>query len=213
MKQEQLNQHLDDAIDDEDLAAIRQWSECGAEVNVGKRRSRFAPLDRACAHGGSTGMEMIQHLLEHGANVNYDGFGEGTPLTFAAGNGDIERLRLFLKAGAGVNVAPEQDGQTALHLAVRRNQVEAVKLLLGAGADVDKPARVDAPTESSIVPRVWGETALHFAAGWGGQEVIELLLAAGADSAIQTANGETPLAYAKRHERPVEIIRLLTDTP
>ena len=45
------------------------------------------------------------------------------PLIDAAKNNDIEALRLHLKQGVLVN-APEADGSTALHWAVRKNNVE-----------------------------------------------------------------------------------------
>src|SRR5690606_16894885 len=71
-------------------------------------------------------------------------------------------------AGAGAAMAMDVDGTTPLHWAVYRNDLEAVKRLLKAGADAR--ARND-----------YGATPLSEAAVTGNVEVIRRLLDAGAD--------------------------------
>ena len=87
-------------------------------------------------------------------------------------------------------------------------RLEVAKFLIESGANVNVRAKIDAPT-SDDPPKVWGETPLHFAAGYGSAQMVRLLINAGADKRIETAKGETPLAYAQRHKRPKEIHQLL----
>lgn len=74
---------------------------------------------------------------------------------------------------------------TALHCAAFCAQESAVRFLLGAGADVNRP-------------NSYGRTALHVAVGCspildGHHDVIKLLLEAGADINAQDDNGRTAL--------------------
>ena len=88
--------------------------------------------------------------------------------------------------------APMQPGDhdrvrndTPLIRAARRGQASAVRVLLAAGAAVDRAIK--------------GKTPLHIAASWGHAEVVSLLLATGA--AVDQAaadNGWTPLLIAAR---------------
>src|SRR5262245_3362287 len=58
------------------------------------------------------------------------------PLSHAANSGDKGTLRSLLQQGANVN-ATEGDGSTALHWASYRDDLEAVDLLIRAGAKVN----------------------------------------------------------------------------
>jgi ankyrin repeat protein len=70
-------------------------------------------------------------------------------------------VRLLLEHRADVN-APDQSGETALHLAARGGHEAVVRLLLEYRADVN------APDQS-------GGTALHLAARGGHEAVVRLL--------------------------------------
>ena len=86
---------------------------------------------------------------------------------------------------ANVNAA-QADGTTALHWAAHWNDLDAVKLLLGAGADAKAANR-------------YGATPLSEAAALGNAAMIEALLKAGADpKTLTTADGETVLMTAAR---------------
>jgi len=91
-------------------------------------------------------------------------------------------------------------GATPLHWAVRRaavaGSVEAVGLLLNAGASVDA---ADAS----------GETPLHKAAANGDAEVCERLLEAGAALEARSRAGETPLRRAAQAGQVVTCMVLL----
>lgn len=76
----------------------------------------------------------------------------------------IDVVRVLLAAGADINAQPA-DKMTALHFAVRKNDLALAALLLEHGADVSaKESR--------------GRTPLQLAEGRGDEKMVELLLSA-----------------------------------
>ena len=61
-----------------------------------------------------------------------------TDTMLAAGDGDVDRLRCLLDAGADADEPSDHDGWTALMFAADEGCTDCVKALLDAGADVDK---------------------------------------------------------------------------
>jgi uncharacterized protein len=115
----------------------------------------------------------------------------------AAMNKNISSVRSLLQRKADVN-APQVDGATALHWAVRLDDLEMADLLIGAGADVKAANR-------------FGVTPLSLACINGNGAMIEKLLKAGADpNAALSELGETPIMMAARTGN-VEAVRVLLD--
>ena len=81
--------------------------------------------------------------------------------------------------------APEADGATLLHWAVRWDDPESVDLLLGAGADAD-------------AANAYGVTPLSLACINRSAPLVSRLLAAGADPNAATSMGETTLMTCAR---------------
>ncbi len=98
-----------------------------------------------------------------------------------------------LKALTGVN-AKDRRGSTPLMYAALVGSVDAMKLLLAAGADVNARNAVDA-------------TALM----WSVQDIakVRLLLDAGADVNARSKKGRTPLLIAAFNFGSIDVVRLL----
>lgn len=114
---------------------------------------------------------------------------DGTRVADAAMNGDGAQVRALLTSGEDVNAA-QGDGMTALHWAARRGDLDVVKMLLAAGANV------------RATTRLGNYTPLLMASQTGHAAVIEALAAAGADAKAPTASGVTPLMLAAASGQP-----------
>ena len=100
----------------------------------------------------------------------------------AAGEGDAERVRSLLGAGADPNAALES-GETALIRAASKGHLGVVQLLLAAGADPN-------------AEREDGFTALGVAVFFGYADIVRALLAGGADPAAKGRLGTTAEKWA-----------------
>jgi ankyrin repeat protein len=116
----------------------------------------------------------------------------------AAEHRNREAIRLLLRQKADVNVA-QVDGTTALHWAVRLDDLDMVDLLLRAGAKVTAVNRD-------------GATPLQLAALNGSAAMIEKLVKAGADpNAPLSSSGDTALMLAAR-TGTTDAIKVLVET-
>jgi ankyrin repeat protein len=142
-----------------------------------------------------------------------------TPLKEAAARNDVAALRQLLKDGH----AADEDGDswTALIWASRSGSIEAINLLLDAGADVNRPGSTgddwDAtPLQHAILARQPGAVRalldrgadldlgagrgslapVFLAAGDTDPAILKLLLAHGADPTVEDEKGATPLSRA-----------------
>ena len=135
-----------------EAARLRELIAEGADVNqVLGTSGGETPLIRAVA---ADDLHMVRLLLELGADVDL-ACKEGkswTPLMYAHDNPEL--LRELLAAGAKVNARSSSDwslgpfggmalrpgGETALHLAAATGNVDSVRTLLRAGAEVEAKA-------------------------------------------------------------------------
>jgi len=109
---------------------------------------------------------------------------------------DPEAVRSLLKQKVDVN-APQPDGTTALHWAVRKDDLETADLLIRAGANVKAANR-------------FGATPLSLAATNGNAAMIEKLLKAGEDAnAVVSESGDRILMLAARTGKPDAVAMLL----
>ena len=171
------------------------------------------PLDYAAASGE---LKIAELLLDRGAPVvDYDLSPIKVPLHYAIQKGSIPFVELLLKAGALPNTALGWRGESPtadppLHMAIRGDHREIVKLLLAYKADLKNRD-------------TYSQMPLHCAAVLGKAEFVELLLQAGADVKATTirfdlpcGSGEeetpqynTPLHFAAASGNPATIKALL----
>lgn len=127
---------------------------------------------------------LRERLLDDAAATaafSTDGF---TALHFAAFFGKAEAARLLLEHGARVDVYTRNPfANQPLHAAAAGRHLEACRILLAAGADVNATQH-------------GGFTPLHEAAQHGDVEMTELFLSAGADPSLTADAGETAAEVA-----------------
>ena len=92
---------------------------------------------------------------------------KGAPLHEAAEENDVALIKQLLAAGININSTEGKDGETPLQRAITKNSIEAARLLVAEGADVNKP-------------RADGETPLQMAEGRNRPEIAKLLRENGA---------------------------------
>ncbi|RYP25338.1 hypothetical protein DL767_008433 [Monosporascus sp. MG133] len=152
------------------------------------------PLSWAAEKGHK---EIVQLLLDSGAEADVkDNDGE-TPLWRATRNGYKEIVQLLLDSGAEADMKG-YDGRTPLWWATRNGHKEVVQLVL------DNGAKADAKDND-------GETPLWWVARYGDKEIVQLLLDSGAEADVKNNNGQTPLWWASRNGYK-ETVQLLLDS-
>ena len=119
------------------------------------------------------------------------------PLHEAIASNDAFALMRALADSADLE-ALNQDGQTALQVAVELNRVRLMPLLLQAGANPN----------SRVPDFAW--TPLHGAAVWGHTALIFTLVGAGADLEAREKHGDTPL-YVAVASKQGEAVRALVE--
>lgn len=133
-------------------------------------------------------LDIVRYLVEHGADP--DGKKKGSAISAAAKNGNAEILSYLLKQGADINAESPTDTSiisTPLIEAVYYGRLEAARLLIRFGADVNRLSRK-------------GNTALHQAIRYtnGNQpELVRLLLKNGTDPDMKDGHGVTARQLAK----------------
>ena len=114
-----------------------------------------------CASTGNY-VEIVEMLIEAGANVNKPTSTGSTPLRGAAFNGHCKVMEVLIKNGADLNLA-NVVGQSPLLIAVMRGHLKATELLLDKGADHSQCT-------------IHNHSVIHLAAGKGHMEILQMLL-------------------------------------
>ncbi|XP_041358312.1 ankyrin-3-like [Gigantopelta aegis] len=140
--------------------------------------------------------KTIQALLSVGCDTNICSSAKITALHLAASRGDASLSRLLLNGGANVNAVCCQ-GSTPLLKALyaMRVNVQCVKVLLDAGADVE-------------VQTISGRSVLHLAIIKCDEACVESILLAGANPNVQDNYGKTPL-WISVQENNVRLVPII----
>jgi ankyrin repeat protein len=144
--------------------------------------------------------DVVEVLLDNGANVNCFSNGGFTPAHYAAQHGHRDTLERLIQRGADIT-AVSSKGCTPLHVAAKYHQYSTLELLIQKGADLNA-------TDNH------GQTALHHAAGaittcesgyshlyedtvgTHGIDIVWLLVVSGAPVDIEDWSGWTPMDVA-----------------
>ncbi|MFC1539021.1 ankyrin repeat domain-containing protein [Candidatus Latescibacterota bacterium] len=140
---------LSHAVLEGNLRAVRRMLDQGADPNTCDPDDNAYPIHYALNHGP----EMVQLLIDHGADVNIPGRGNATSLAKAESRGDTEIASILRKAGA--HLRTDNDEFTIdprIRLRIEHKLRELVLI-----------ARIHFPTESpeQIADRVGGKINLE----------------------------------------------------
>jgi hypothetical protein len=141
-------------------------------------------------------LQIVELLLDRGADVEVIDVDGDTPLMCAAITGQSEIFKMLLSRGADADVLNVNENGV-LHYAAMSGSVEIVRLLLDKGADIEK-------SDS------WGRTPLSMAVQENKQELVKFLLENGADIENMDCYAYTPL-YVARATGNVDMVQLLLD--
>lgn len=134
----------------------------------------------------SKNLQLVEFLIDHGADVNAKAKGNVTPLwlslDMAFGQPDIS-LEL-IRAGADVSAADSNVGDAPILIAATESSYEVMEELLKRGANPN-------------AQNVYGETALHYAAMNGLNERVQLLLQYGANPMLRDKSGKSSIDVAQ----------------
>jgi ankyrin repeat protein len=226
--------YLKSAVEDGNAEAVESCLAQGASVNCQFKDDLYTPLHTACSSSSNSGsLEVLNLLLERGANGNACNKWKETPLLIAANNGHHAAVSALLDHGADPSLCSEA-GWSALTFAAHKGYDDIVTLLLKAGAPVNvrviedlstplhKACAGGKPGHFSAVKQLlengadvhalnkWKETPLLTAANHGQGDAVEALLKHGADPCKCTDTGWSPLSIAayKGHD---DVVRLLLE--
>ncbi|MDR2490364.1 MAG: ankyrin repeat domain-containing protein [Spirochaetaceae bacterium] len=185
--------------------------------------SGATPFERALSGGNGT----LDALITERTVLQADN-GGNTPLLVAVRlSAAVDTIRKILDKNALVN-ARNQEGDTALHIAVRLNAGATGELLLSRGADVFlQNAKGESPLYLTFYLqggfRQWmfnpivlsardgtGNTILHWATQWGLDAAIPEIVSKGANLEAQNVTGETSLFIAVKADSASTVRALIS---
>ena len=187
------------------------------DVNIKVNNASMTPLIIATHHGHR---DIIQLLVDNGADLNKADRGGYTPLkraayygqiitakflidlgaepglTKAANKGQYAIIQVLLQAGADPNMT-DLNGECPLLVAALNGYRDIVQLLIQQGANPNMGSK-------------YGSTPLHWAASLGHKDVVKQLIDGGAEPNSTNVLGRTPLHCAV-NDHKIEVVKLLMD--
>ncbi|KAI0884774.1 ankyrin repeat-containing domain protein [Annulohypoxylon maeteangense] len=167
-------------------SAVRTLVLSGANLNA-----ICSDGDTALIHAARGGHDtIIEILLESAARADFqpraqfDDLQIGRALIEASSMGRIQSINILLQYGAQVDVTDVACQMTAFSTAIVHYQLESMRALIRAGANIEKRS-----SQQNLTP-------LQLAVLEGHCGIMEFLLENGADTGVRDENGQTLMHYA-----------------
>ena len=144
-------------------------------------------------------LDVVQWLLDHGADVNAQGYNGYSPLHNAVCDGQLQAFQMLIEHNADIHIQ-NAFGMTPLHDAaagyeIRSDHVDIMQLLLEHGAN---PNARDNNNSTPLHHSSWSKTG-NYPPNRGTVEGTRLLLQHGAIKDAEDNKGRTPLQLALEH--------------
>src|SRR5262249_29178136 len=153
------------------------------DVNVVAKSGRMVLIIAAFSNPS---VEVVRMLLAKGADVSVMDQRKVTPLNAATFGNDTATVRALLDASADINTVDTFIGLTLLINAVGNRNLEAVKLLLAKGANVNAVSKTQDLSKIQIgTVEFGGWTPLLMVVPFGSPEIVKTLIDAGAKVNVQ----------------------------
>jgi serine/threonine-protein phosphatase 6 regulatory ankyrin repeat subunit B len=136
-------------------------------------------------------MDMLDPLINNGANLDLQCDIGMTALMYAAHEGHVDMVDRLINNGANLDLQCN-DGMTALMIAAHEGHVDIVDRLINNGANLDLQCNN-------------GMTALRDASEQGHFKIVKLLINSNADADKLDKNNQNALLIASRAARKLEI--------
>ncbi|MFT4313614.1 MAG: ankyrin repeat domain-containing protein [Wolbachia pipientis] len=179
---------------------IREGKTHTTDVINSKDRNGNSPLSIAVSNRD---LEVMNFLIENGADVNIEDFFRVPPIYYAVTKGTTEMIELLIDKKASISGYFSYAGKkrTLVGWAIDKNSPEKVEVLLKHGASPNGKFDLLAYSQNSC---------LHAAIEKNYSRIVELLIEYRADVNVKNEHGQTPIYLAIRSKRP-EMIKLLYD--
>ncbi|HOQ93119.1 MAG TPA: ankyrin repeat domain-containing protein [Treponemataceae bacterium] len=225
-RNKQGNTPLSLAINKENKDHVAFYIRKNADIHA-EDISSISPLAKVLSLKSPISLELTKLLITRDTIHSRDSFGN-TPLHLACEyKASPEKMQYLLSLTNDVD-ARNKNGDTALFLAVKKNQRQAGELLIAKKADIFStnnehysPLRI--ALEAGDERQEWllnsesikakdgvGNTALHYAAEWKLDNAVVSLLEKGANANVQNTNGETALFNAVKSDASTTIALLVS---
>lgn len=110
-----------------DLNRTKELIDKGVDINYQNRSLKNSVL-HACLSNETENIQILEFLLEKGANVNVQNFNGSTPLIFAVVNNHVASIKLLLEKGADVTIK-DRYGSTVLDMLDKEKDSMIISLL------------------------------------------------------------------------------------
>jgi ankyrin repeat protein len=131
--------------------------------------------------------ELIELLLQGGANPNQSGTNDELPLVRVALDKRADLIDLFFEYGADLNFENNAGLTVLCQILKIRPDIDMIEHLIDLGADVNKPC-----------DNTFYTYPLHAAVQHGNIDIVNLLLKKGANPQVLSRSGETPWQTAHK---------------